>query len=158
MEVAAAVAVVTSAATAYYTKKSNDTQKKQLKAERAANEKQYELDVAQRQLALEEEQRKNRNLLAQQQSAYRAKLGAAGMSSQSGSGRAVLDSMQREYDTEDKYLVNQANISLEALLNSINARNTQNLLSMSQLQNRALSNTASTIGAFTSTAGRSMIK
>ena len=158
MEVATAVAVVTSAATAYYTKKNSDIQKKQIKAERAANKRQYELDVAQRQLALEEEQRKNRNLLAQQQSSYRAKLGAAGMSSQSGSGQAVLDSMQREYDTEDKYLVNQANVSLEALLNGINARNTRNLLSMSQLRNNSAANAANALGTFATSAGRSMIK
>ena len=158
MEVATAVAVVTSAATAYFTIKNNDTQKKQIKAEQAANQRQYELDVMQRQLALAEEQRKNRNLLAQQQSTYRAKLGASGLSSKSGSGRTVLDSMKKEYDAEDKYLVNQANVSLEALLNGINSRNTRNLLSASQLKAQSVANAASALNSFTSTAGRSMIK
>lgn len=158
MEVTAAVALVASAATTYIAKKNLDAQKKQIKAERAAAKKQYDLDVAQRQLTLEEEQRKNRNLLMRQQSAYRAKLGASGMSSQSGTGQAVLDSMQREHDMEDKYLVNQANISLEALLNGINARNTRNLLSMSELENRYAANMGNALTTLAASAGRSIIK
>jgi len=158
MEVAAAVAVVSSIATAFYTKKSVDSQKKQLKAEQKAAQKQYDLDVAQTQLALEEEQRKNRNLLAQQQSSYKAKLGAGGMSSTSGSGQAVLNALQKEYDTEDKYLTNQANISLEALLNGINTKNTRNLLSLNQIKSQQASNTLSGINSIVSSAGRSVIK
>ena len=80
------------------------------------------------------------------------------MSSSSGTGRAVLDSLQREHDIEDKYLVDQANISLEALLNGINSKNSRNLLSLSQLDSRLASNTASAISNLTSTAGRTMIK
>ena len=158
MELTAAFAVVTAAASSYFGMKNMEIQKKQIKAERAANQRQYDLDVAQRRLALKEEQRKNRNLLNQQQSSYRAKLGASGLSSKSGSGRAVLNAMQQEHDTEDKYLINQANISLEALLNGINARNTRNLLQMTQLNNNSVSGTASAIHNFTSGAGRSMIK
>lgn len=158
MEVAAAVAVVSSIATAFYTKKSVDSQKKQIKAEQKAAKKQYDLDVAQTQLALEEEQRKNRNLLAQQQSSYKAKLGAGGMSSTSGSGQAVLNALQKEYDTEDKYLTNQANISLEALLNGINTKNTRNLLSLNQIKSQQASNTLSGINNIVSSAGRSVIK
>ena len=158
MEVTAAVAVVATVASAVYTKKSVDDQRKQIKAQRAADQKQYDLDVAQSKLTLAEEQRKNRNLLRQQQSAYRAKLGAAGMSRSSGTGRAVLDSLQREHDIEDKYLIDQANISLEALLNGINSKNSRNLLSLSQLDSRLASNTAGAISSLTSTAGRAIIK
>ena len=158
MEVTPIVTTVASLASTWFMKESADTQKKALKAERAANKKKYELDVAQAKLTLAEEQRKNRNLLAQQQSAYKAKLGAAGMSAKSGTGQAVLSSLKKEYDAEDKYLVNQANISLEALLNGINARNTQNLLSLSALNNRNTVNTLNSINAFTSSAGRSVLK
>jgi len=158
MEVTPIVTTVATLASSWFMKESADTQKKALKAERAANQKKYNLDVAQAKLTLEEEQRKNRNLLAQQQSTYRAKLGASGMSSKSGSGQAVLQSMQKEHDAEDKYLVNQANISLEALLNGINARNTQNLLSLSSLNSRNAVNTLNSINNFTSSAGRSVLK
>ncbi|MBQ7413336.1 MAG: hypothetical protein IJV07_03565 [Alphaproteobacteria bacterium] len=158
MEITPIVSTLTTAASAYFMKESVDTQKKAMKAERAANQRQYDLEVAQKKLTLAEEQRKNRNLLAQQQSGYRAKLGAAGLSAQSGSGRAVLDSMKQEYDTEDKYLINQANISLEALLNGINTKQNRNLLSMSSLNNRQMSNTLNAINNFTSNAGRSVLK
>ena len=80
------------------------------------------------------------------------------MSAKSGSGQAILQSLQKEHDAEDKYLVNQANISLEALLNGINARNTQNLLSASALNSRNTANTLNSINNFTSSAGRSVLK
>ena len=158
MEVTPLVAVVSSLASAYYNKKSSDTQKKVIKAEQAANKKQYELDKEQAQLTLAEEQRKNRSLLAQQQSSYRAKLGASGMSSKSGTGQSVLYSLKKEHDAEDKYLVNQANISLEALLNGINSKNTQSLLSLSVLDSRNMSNTMSSLNSFTARSGRAVIK
>ncbi|MBR6411648.1 MAG: hypothetical protein IKS41_00610 [Alphaproteobacteria bacterium] len=158
MEVTPIITTVASLASSWYMKESADTQKKALKAERAANQKKYDLDVAQAKLALAEEQRKNLNLLTQQQSAYKAKLGAAGMSPKSGSGEAVLESLQKEHDAEDKYLVNQANISLEALLNGINARNTQNLLSLSSASSRNTANALNSINTFTSAAGRSVLK
>ena len=158
MEVTPIITTVASAASAYFVKQSADTQRKAIKAEKAANRKKYELDVAQAKLTLAEEQRKNRNLLARQQSAYRAKLGAAGMSPKSGSGQAALNAFQKEYDAEDKYLVNQANISLEALLNSINAKNTQSLLSLSANQSQRMANTINSLNSFTSSAGRSVLK
>jgi len=158
MEVTPIISNVATIASAFFMKESVDMQKKALKAERAANQKKYDLDVAQAKLTLEEEQRKNRNLLAQQQSAYKAKLGAAGMSAKSGTGQAVLQSLQKEHDTEDKYLINQANISLEALLNGINARNTQSLLSLSALNSRNTASTLNSINNFTSSAGRSVLK
>ncbi|MDY6408139.1 MAG: hypothetical protein SPL08_05525 [Pseudomonadota bacterium] len=158
MEVTPIVSTVATIASSWYMKKSADIQKKALKAERAANKRKYDLDVAEAKLTLAEEQRKNRNLLAQQQSAYRAKLGASGMSAKSGTGQAVLSALQKEHDAEDKYLVNQANISLEALLNGINARNTQNLLSLSSISSRNTANTLNSINNLTSSAGRSVLK
>ncbi len=131
MEVAAITAVATTAASVFYSKKAADAQKKQIKASNAAAQKQYELEKQQINLTLKDEQRKNRNLLAQQQSAYKAKLGATGLG-KSGSGQVVLDTMQKEHDAEDKYLTSSANISLEALQNSINETKTRNLLSLSQ--------------------------
>ena len=158
MEVTPIITTVASLASSWYMRESANAQKKAIKAERAANKKKYDLDVAQAKLALAEEQRKNLNLLAQQQSAYKAKLGAAGMSPKSGSGEAVLASLQKEHDAEDKYLVNQANISLEALLNGINARNTQNLLSVSSMNSRNTANALNSINTFTTAAGRSVLK
>jgi len=157
MEITPIVTTVATLASSWFVKESADTQKKALKVERAANRKKYDLDVAQAKLTLAEEQRKNLNLLAQQQSAYRAKLGASGLSAKSGTGQAVLQSMQKEHDAEDKYLVNQANISLEALLNGINARNTQNLLTLSSLNSRNTANTLNSINNLSS-AGRSVLK
>ena len=158
MELAPIIGLVASGASAVYMKKSSDAQRKQLKTERAMAQKEYDLEVAQKKLALEEEQRKNRNLLQKQQAMYKARLGAGGMSAASGTGRAVLDSMQKEHDIENKYLVDQSNISLEALLNGINARNTRNLLSASSLANRLAANSANALNSFTSTAGRSVLK
>ena len=145
---------VAAAATIFYSKKNSDAQKKQIKSANAAAQKNYELNRQQAQLTLQETQRKNRNLLAQQQSAYKAKLGASGMSSKSGSGEIVLNTMQKEHDAEDKYLVDQANISLEALLNSTNQTKSRNLLSLQTLENNNRNNIISGINSF----GRSVIK
>ncbi len=158
MEAAPIIAAVSLVSSAFYTKKSIDNQKKQAKAAKAAAQKEYDLNVAQTKLALEQQQRKNRNLLAQQQSAYKARLGAGGMSSQSGSAQAVLDNMQREHDIEDKYLVEQANISLESLLNGINKNNTLNLLKMQELHNKQTANAFDTLTSLGTQAGRTMIK
>lgn len=131
MEVVAAAAVAKAVSSVYYTKRSSDIQKKQTKAATAAAEKEYELQRQKTQLALQNEQRNNRNLLAQQQSSYKAKLGASGLS-QAGSGQVVLDAMQKEHDTEDNYLTQQAKISLQALQNGINETKTHNLLALKQ--------------------------
>ncbi|MBO7097420.1 MAG: hypothetical protein J6W11_02130, partial [Alphaproteobacteria bacterium] len=66
------------------------------------------LQDEQAKLALQEQQRKNRNLLRQQQATYKANLGALSTSSYSGTGQTYLNALQREYDIEDKYLQNQA--------------------------------------------------
>lgn len=154
MQVAAAATIATAAASVFYSKKSADAQKKQIKSANAAAQKDYELNRQQAQLTLAETQRKNRNLLAQQQSAYKAKLGASGMSSKSGSGEVVLNTMQKEHDTEDKYLVDQANISLEALVNGINQTKSRNLLSLQTIDNNSRSNLIGSLNSF----GRSVIK
>ena len=126
----AAAAVVSILGSAYFTEKNIEQEKKatqkanKLAAEQNAIEKQAQIE------ALKEEQRKNRNLLAQQQSAYKAKLGASGLSSQTGSGQVVLDSMQNEADMEDKYLVNKNNFSLQTLNNRLQQTNNRNLLAL----------------------------
>ncbi len=158
MEAAPLIAVASLVGSAVYTKKSIDTQKKQIKNARAAAQKEYELEREQTNLVLEEQQRKNRNLLARQQSAYKAKLGAGGMSSKSGSGQTILDTMQKEHDIEDKYLVDRANISLESLLNGINESNTRNLLALNNASNKQMSNLFNTTGSITNLGSRNIIK
>jgi hypothetical protein len=157
MEVAAITAVATTAASVFYSKKAADAQKKQIKVSQAAAEKSYELEKQQIGLTLKDEQRKNRSLLAKQQSAYKAKLGASGLS-QNGSGQIVLDTMRKEHDAEDKYLTSSANISLEALQNSIDETRNRNLLSLSQ---HAATTTASYFNSVSDTAdglGRTLLK
>lgn len=126
MEIAAPVIVASSIA--YTTKKSN-AEKKQIKAANAAANQAYELEKQEKQNTLEQTQLRNRNLLLRQQSQYKAKLGASGLS-QTGSGQVVLDNMKKEHDAEDKYLTEQADISMQALLNGINETNTRNLLEL----------------------------
>ncbi|MBR5130401.1 MAG: hypothetical protein IKV03_04170 [Alphaproteobacteria bacterium] len=157
MEVAAITAVATTAASVFYSKKAADAQKKQINAATVAAEKEYELEKQQIGLTLQEEQRKNRSLLAQQQSAYKAKLGAEGLS-QIGSGQAILDNMQKEHDIEDKYLINKANISLEALQNGIDETRTRNLLSLTQHSNETKSGYLKNIGDSANGLGRMIIK
>lgn len=157
MEVAAAATVATVVSSLYYTKRSADIQKKQVKKANAAAQKQYELEREKTQLTLADEQRKNRSLLAQQQSTYKAKLGAGGLS-QPGSGQVVLDNMQREHDMDDKYLTSQANISLEALLNGINQTKSHNLLSLRSSTNKAYARMTNDVISGTGTVARSMIK
>jgi len=157
MEVAAITAVATTAASVFYTKKAADAQKKQIKASNKAAQKKYELEKQQINLTLADEQRKNRSLLAKQQSAYKAKLGATGLN-QNGSGQVVLDAMQKEHDAEDKYLTSCANISLEELQNSIDETRTRNLLSLSR---HAATTTAGYLDSFNDIAdglGRTLLK
>ena len=135
MEAAAAATVITTLASAYFTMDNIRAQKKATKAANKAENYQAELNRQNIENTLAEQQRKSRNLLAQQQSAYRAKLGANNLSQSSGSGQVVLDNMQKEHDIEDKYLQGQANISLDALKNSIEKINTQNLLRLRTLTN-----------------------
>ena len=135
MEAAAAATIITTLASAYFTMDNIRAQKKATKAANKAENYQAELNRQNIENTLAEQQRKSRNLLAQQQSAYRAKLGANNLSQSSGSGQVVLDNMQKEHDIEDKYLQGQAKISLDALKNSIEKINTQNLLRLRTLTN-----------------------
>ena len=133
MAQAAAVATVVAVlGSAYYTHKTHQMEKKATKRanrlanEQAAIERQSELD------ALKETERRNKNLLAQQQSSYKAKLGASGLTSSSGSGQVVLDAMQKETDMENKYQQQKTQYTLKTLNNRLNQTNNRNLLSLSK--------------------------
>lgn len=147
-------AVASLAVPVYYVKKKSEAQKKQLRNSNAIANKEYELKKQQTQMTLAEQQRKNRNLLSKQQSAYKAKLGASGLSSSSGSGQVVLDSMQKEHDMEDKYLTQQANISLESLMNGINDTNARNLLAIKNSSVETQQSYLNSLG----TSGRTLLK
>ena len=158
MEVAIAASIASSLATAYYTKVNSDRQKKATKnANRVAAEN-ARLQDEQAQLALAEQQRKNRNLLRQQQASYKANLGALGTTSKSGSGQTYLNALQREHDIEDKYLVNQAKISSEALLNSLSGTTSTNLLRLGSLNSENKLNSLNTLGNISTGLSRTMIK
>lgn len=158
MEVAAAVGAVTAASSAYLTYKGKKDQRKQIKENnRLANEA-YHLDRKQAQLTLAEQQRQNKNLLKQQQSAYKARLGAGGLSDKSGTGQVVLDTLQREHDIDDKFLVNQANISLEALLNGIEKTRTNNLFNARRLSNQNKQSMLNSADSISSGLNRSLLK
>lgn len=158
MEIAAIAGAATVGASIFYNKRNSDIQKKQYKTAQASANADYDLKKRQAKNTLTEEQRKNRSLLARQQSSYKAKLGASGMSATKGTGQTVLDSMQREHDIEDKYLVDQSNISLEALLNGINQTNSRNLLSMSASSNSSSAGSIGDWGSLLSSGARSVIK
>ena len=156
-----AVVVATVAATlgsAYYTKVNSDRQKKAIKQANRAAAENARLQDEQAKLALAEQQRKNRNLLAQQQATYKANLGALGTSSKSGSGQTYLNALQREYDIEDKYLQNQAKISSDALLNSLGNTTNTNLLRLSSLNSESKLNSINSLGNIATGLSRTMIK
>ena len=158
MDVAIVTSVVATLGSAYFAKVSADNQKKALKnANRNAAEN-ARLQEEQAQLALQEKQRKNRNLLAQQQATYKANLGALGTTSKSGSAQTYLNSMQREYDIEDKYLQNQAKISSDALLNALNNTTGTNLLRLNTMNTESRFGTISTLGNIATGLSRTMIK
>lgn len=131
-QTAAVATVVSVLGSAYYTHKAHEAEKKatkranQLANEQAAIERESEL------AALRETERKNKNLLAQQQSSYKAKLGASGLTSSSGSGQVVLDAMQKETDMENKYQQQKTGYALKTLNNRLNQTNSRNLLSLSK--------------------------
>ena len=154
MEVAIATTIASSLATAYYTKVNSDRQKN---ANRTAAEN-ARLQNEHAKLALAEQQRKNRNLLAERQAAYKANLGALGTSSKSGTGQTYLNALQREHDIEDKYLQNQAKISSEALLNSLGNTTNTNLLRLSSLNSDSKLNSLNSLGNISTSFSRTMIK
>ena len=158
MEAVVVATVAASLGSAYYTKKNYDHQKKSIKnANRTAAEN-ARLQDEQAKLALAEQQRKNRNLLRQQQATYKAGLGALGTTSQSGSAQTYLNALQREHDIEDKYLENQAKISSEALLNSLGNTTTTNLLRLNSLSNESRLNSLGSLGNIATGLSRTMIK
>ena len=158
MEVVVAVSVAASLGSAYYTKVNSDRQKKSIKNANHAAAENARLQDEQAQIALAEQQRKNRNLLAQQQASYKAGLGALGTTSRSGSGLTYLNTLQREYDIEDKYLQNQAKISSEALLNSLGNTTNTNLLRLNSLSSENKLNSINSLGNIATGLSRTMIK
>ena len=158
MEVALVATAVAILSSAYYTKTNADHQKKVIKQNNENNIKATVLQDKQAQLALDEQRRKNKNLLAQQQAAYKARLGATNLSGKNGSGQTYLNAMQKEFDMEDKYLVNQAKLSSEGLLNNLGRTTSTNLLKLSTINNESQANTYNTLGNITGGIGRTMIK
>ena len=135
MAQAAAIATVVSIlGTAYFTEKQAAREKKATKKANALAEEAANLERQAEENALKETQRRNRNLLAQQQSIYKAKLGASGLTSTSGSGQVVLDAMARESDMEDKYLTNKTSYALKTLNNRLQQTNNRNLLTLDKLR------------------------
>jgi len=151
-EVAAVATVVSVLGSAYYTQKTYAAEKKATKrANELANE-QAAIEREAQKAALQETERKNRNLLAQQQSSYKAKLGASGLASQSGSGQVVLDAMKKETDMENKYQQTKTQYSLKSLNNQLKQTNNKNLLTLNNLrlqQQDSLLNSATTLGKMT---------
>ena len=158
MEVAIVASIASSLATAYYTKVNSDQQKKAIKKANRTAAENARLQDEQAQLALAEQQRKNRNLLRQQQATYKAGLGALGTTSKSGSGQTYLNALQREHDIEDKYLVNQAKISSDALLNSLGGTTSTNLLKLNSLNSESKLNSLGSLGNIATGLSRTMIK
>lgn len=158
MEVAVIATAAAILGSAYYTKTNADRQKKVIKQSNENATNAAILQNKQAQLALAEQQRKNKNLLAQQQASYKAKLGASGLSGKNGSGQTYLNAMKKEYDMEDKYLVNQAKISSDALLNSLNHTSNTNLLKLNSINNESRANMYGTLGNLAGGIGRTMIK
>ena len=158
MDVVIVTSLVASVGSAYYMKVNSDNQKKALKNTNRTNAENARLQNEQADLALKEKLRKNRNLLAQQQATYKAGLGALGTSSKSGSGQTYLNSLQREYDIENKYLQNQAKISSDALLNTLNQQTNTNLLRLNTLNNNSRTDTINSLGNIATGMGRTMIR
>ena len=158
MEVAIAATIVATLGSAYYTKTNADRPKKAVKNANKAAAENARLQDEQAKLALAEQQRKNRNLLAQQQATYKANLGALGTSSKSGSGLTYLNALEREYDIEDKYLQNQAKISSDALLNSLGKTTSTNLLRLNSISSENRLNTLNSLGNIANGLSRTMIK
>ena len=154
MAQAAAVAnVVSVLGSAFYTHKSIEAEKKAAKKANQSAMEQAQLERQNIESSYNEQQRKNRNLLAQQQSAYKAKLGASGLTTKSGSGQVVLDKMKKDYDMEDKYQVAQKQYSLSKLNNNLKQTNSRNLLTLEKLRNnqaQSLLSTAKTLSSMSS--------
>ena len=133
MAQAAAVATVVSIlGSVYYTEKTHQAEKKATKRANRLAKEGAAIEQASQQEALKETERKNRNLLAQQQASYKARLGVSGLSSRSGSAQVVLDTMKKESDMEDKYEQTKTQYSLKSLNNRLQQTNSRNLLSLNK--------------------------
>ena len=133
MAQAAAVATVVSIlGSAFYTHQTHQEEKKATKRANRLAKEQADLERASELAALKETERKNKNLLVQQQSSYKAKLGASGLTSSSCSGQVVLNAMQKESDMENKYQQQKTNYSLKTLNNRLQQTNSRNLLTLNK--------------------------
>lgn len=158
MEVVAIGAIAAVASSAYYTNKAASDQRKATKSANAAANKSYQIEKQQTEETLAEQRRKNSNVLKQQLSGYKARLGAAGLSSTSGSGSELLRNTEKEHDMDDKYLESQAQLSLAALQNSIAQTNSRNLLALSSISNQQRSDQVSSLNSAFGITARSMLK
>jgi len=158
MEAVVVASIAATLGSAYYTKVNSDRQKKAIKSANRTAAENARLQDEQAQLALAEQQRKNRNLLRQQQATYKARLGALGTSNKSGTGQTYLNALQREHDIEDKYLQNQAKISSDALLNSLGNTTSTNLLRLNSLNSESKLNSLNSLGNIATGISRTMIK
>lgn len=129
---AAVMTVASVLGSAYYTHKTHEAEKKATKRANKLAEEQTAIERESELATLKETTRRNKNLLAQQQSSYKAKLGASGLTSKSGSGEVVLNTMQKDADMEDKYQQQKTQFALKTLNNRLNQTNTRNLLSLSK--------------------------
>ena len=118
----------------YYNNKAAKLQKKNIAQANQNALIQADLDKKAAEATLKEQQRQARNLLAKQQSAFKAKLGASGLDVTSGSGQVVYDNLQKEYDMEDKYRTTQNNLSMDKLKNNLAYTNAQNLLKLQNIK------------------------
>ena len=152
-EVAAAAAVVSVLGSAYYTDKKQRAEKKATKRANQLAKEQAAIEREAQEAAQRETERRNRNLLAQQQSSYKARLGASGLTSESGSGQVVLDSMKKETDMENKYQQQKTQYSLKSLNNRLKQTNNRNLLTLNNLrigQQQNVLDAATTLGKMSS--------
>ena len=150
MAQAAAIATVVSLlGSAYYTDKAQKAEKKAVQQANVLAHEEVAIEQEAQQADLKETERKNKNLLAQQQSSYKARLGASGLTSESGSGQVVLNAMQKEFDMENKYEQQKTQYSLKTLNNRLRQTNSRNLLSLTKSnigQQQNVLNAATSLG------------
>lgn len=135
MAQAAAVAtVVAVVGSTYYSEKARKQEKKAVKRAEALAKEQTQMEREEKVFDLQETERKNKNLLAQQQSAYKAKLGSSGLSHLSGSGQVIMDAMAKEVDMENKYQAHKTAYALKSLNNRLRETSNRNLLTLNKLR------------------------
>ena len=75
------------------------------------------------------EQQENQNLLSQQISAQRAKMGALGIDPDSGSSAAVIKGLTKETNTKNQQVANSAYKQMKENLNAQSKQNLKSLIS-----------------------------